>query len=87
MTKKELLAEIRKLEAKLWVANDTRLRTYDGLTDKADKYDELIADVTALLKAVEFSYNHLESMDGYSVVYGARHAMKEAMDKWNEKYK
>lgn len=32
--------KIKELEAKLWVAKDNSLRTYDGLADKADKYDE-----------------------------------------------
>lgn len=36
----EAQKEIAELEAKLWVAKDSALRTYDGLADKADKYDE-----------------------------------------------
>lgn len=33
-------AEIAKLKAENWVLNDNNLRTYDGLAQKADKYDE-----------------------------------------------
>lgn len=33
-------ARIKELEAKLWVAKDNSLRTYDGMAEKADKYDE-----------------------------------------------
>lgn len=36
----EAQKEIAELKAKLWVAKDSSLRTYDGLAEKADKYDE-----------------------------------------------
>ena len=37
-----LRAENDKLKAQLWVAKDSALRTYDGLAEKADKYDALM---------------------------------------------
>lgn len=36
----EAQKEIAELKAKLWVAKDNALRNYDGLAEKADKYDE-----------------------------------------------
>lgn len=39
----ELRAKLHKTEIQLQVAKDAQLRTYDGLTEKADKYDELRA--------------------------------------------
>lgn len=48
--------KIKELEAKLWVAKDNSLRTYDGLAEKADKYDEakemLEKMATAINKAI-----------------------------------
>ena len=43
-------AEIKSLEIKLRICNDRSLRTYDGLTDKADRADALEAE-NATLKA------------------------------------
>jgi hypothetical protein len=37
----ELEERIKQLEAELWVARDSALRTYDGLAQKADMADEL----------------------------------------------
>ncbi len=33
---------LRKQSAELWVAKDSQLRTYDGLAEKADKFDDLV---------------------------------------------
>lgn len=47
-TYEQLEAQITKLEAELWVANDRGLRTYDGMTTD---YEETIS---ALRGALEF---------------------------------
>jgi hypothetical protein len=39
----ELEAKLKKTEAKLWIAKDSQLRTYDGLAQKADRTEELEA--------------------------------------------
>lgn len=59
--RKELQAlkeENTKLKAQLWVANDARLRTYDGLAQKADKYDEVVKR----LEAVKASLNKCKDL-------------------------
>ncbi len=38
---KELEEEISQLKAQNWVLKDNSLRTYDGLAQKADKFDKL----------------------------------------------
>lgn len=37
----ELTKEVARLKAENWVLKDSQLRTYDGLSEKADKYDRL----------------------------------------------
>ena len=49
----ELKSENKKLKAKLRVARDSQLRTYDGLSEKADKYDELEARFERIQKKVD----------------------------------
>jgi hypothetical protein len=49
-----LEAKCAELEARLWVAKDSQLRTYDGLTDKADKYDALESRCQKLEAALQF---------------------------------
>lgn len=39
---KSLKQEIAKLKAENWVLRDSALRTYDGLAQKAHKYDEAL---------------------------------------------
>lgn len=46
---------IKELEAKLWVAKDSQLRTYDGLAERADQADEL-------KKKLELAIAHLVDM-------------------------
>jgi hypothetical protein len=43
-----LKEENAKLKAENWVLRDSRLRTYDGLAQKADKYETLIEALKAL---------------------------------------
>lgn len=60
----ELKKEIALLKAKLWVAKDSQLRTYDGLTEKADKYD---LAVQALKKINEQELNSQRPGGGHSI--------------------
>lgn len=52
--------ENTELKAKLWVAKDSQLRTYDGLTEKADKYDALLSLAREMRSALA---NNLDSSD------------------------
>ncbi len=48
-----LRARNQELKAKLWLANDSQLRTYDGLAQKAAMAEELVAalrDLSPLIK-------------------------------------
>ncbi len=45
----ELTKKISKLEAGLWVAKDSQLRTYDGLATKAHQRDALVAALRDLV--------------------------------------
>lgn len=49
----ELEKENKILSAKLWVAKDSALRTYDGLTDKASKYEALEAKLKVAINALK----------------------------------
>lgn len=77
------IAAIQKLEAQLWVARDSQLRTYDGLATKADNYDDLKVHTDQLVDAIE-KY-------GKCVVMGSRediiHAGQEMRDVLSAYYK
>jgi hypothetical protein len=45
----ELLKEISRLNAKIYVLKDAQLRTYDGLAQRASKFDKLKALFEQLL--------------------------------------
>ncbi len=47
---KKLKQEIARLKAENWVLRDQGLRTYDGMTQKADKYDSLLEEYNNLCK-------------------------------------
>ncbi len=49
----KLKAEVIKLKAELWVHKDSALRTYDGMSIKAQKYD-------VLTKVVKDKVEHIE---------------------------
>lgn len=51
--KDALTKELAETKAKLWVAKDSALRTYDGLAQKADKYDALFSRNAKLVEALE----------------------------------
>jgi hypothetical protein len=42
--------EIAQIKAKLWIANDRGLRTYDGMAEKADRADKLQAELDQVIK-------------------------------------
>lgn len=73
-------AEVAELKAKLWVAKDSQLRTYDGLTDKADKYDDLLAKAEKLVEALE----KYESIPIPNAILSGRgpYVAREALSTW-----
>jgi septation ring formation regulator EzrA len=41
-----LLAEIERLKAQIYVLKDSQLRTYDGMTERIERYREAVTEVT-----------------------------------------
>ncbi len=78
---------IDELKAENWVLRDTNLRTYDGLTDKADKYDETVAKLTIAREALEkisgVTVTGLDQGSSYKDIVDAEvvDIAKEALDK------
>lgn len=74
--------KIKELEAKLWVAKDSALRTYDGLADKADKYDE----ANEMLEKMATALSVLEICDGVEKLAGRQtnDVAKEALKQYEE---
>lgn len=89
-----LKAENAKLKAELWTAKDAQLRTYDGLAQKADKYDALKEQAEALVEALEiqlFHINRILEHRAWGSFYGpnewARERIKEiteALESYNK---
>jgi hypothetical protein len=55
----ELEERIKQLEAQLWVARDSALRTYDGLAQKADMADELAEALEQMISSHYNLYLHM----------------------------
>lgn len=49
----ELKEELAKTKARLWVAQDAQLRTYDGMAEKADAYDDMKAKLEKATRALK----------------------------------
>jgi len=84
----ELQSKLKKTEAELWAAKDARLRTYDGLAQKADKADKLEAQLKAAVEVMKAVRSHLgwsRAQDNYANVRNcidtARRELAEALDK------
>jgi predicted RNase H-like nuclease (RuvC/YqgF family) len=80
-----LQEENRKLKAKLWVANDSQLRTYDGMSQKADDYDEMKKENEEFKNKLETKQTecddwYAKSVEDYNTITSLRESLKLAVE-------
>jgi len=64
------VAELNKADIKIRILHDNQLRTYDGLTDKADKYDDLLVHSDKLAASLEEFNEFLATYGENAVLWG-----------------
>lgn len=74
-----LKEENSKLRAQLWVANDSSLRTYDGMADKADRYDKLLEAVNSAISSIRWSRAQADPENRNNCILSAENALTEAI--------
>lgn len=67
----ELEKENKRLKATNWVLKDSQLRTYDGMAQKADKYDALVKTVERFRIGLEY-YAHPDHYEERITLCGLR---------------
>lgn len=83
----EAQKEIAELKAKLWVAKDNALRTYDGLAEKADKYDEakeMLEKMASALEKIQRKSAHMKSEYAGKINQQSTEARKQYLE-WKKR--